>query len=140
MELQPTSIHYPPDDGYELCHGQLLGNKKFGFVQERKVFLFMISLNNYLFQLESHLAKPKIPSSLSLPSHASLLKQRQQPPITNHIYRDFCRELGSDPCNFFPPGGCGSEERGEALRVPQPPRPRAAPPRPRRPYRDSSGA
>lgn len=48
-ELQPTSTHYPPDDGYELCHSQLLGNQKLGFVQERKVFLFLVSLNNYLF-------------------------------------------------------------------------------------------
>lgn len=49
VQLQPTSIHYPPDDGYELRHGQLLGNQKLGFVQDRKVFLFMVSLNNYLF-------------------------------------------------------------------------------------------
>lgn len=46
---QPTSTHHSPDDGYELCHGQLFGNQKLGFVQERKVFLFMVSLNNYLF-------------------------------------------------------------------------------------------
>lgn len=44
----PAGAH-PPDDGNELRHAQLLGNKKLGFVQERKVFLFMVSLNNYLF-------------------------------------------------------------------------------------------
>lgn len=49
VQIQTSSMHYPPDDGYELCHGQLLGNQKLGFVQERKVFLFMVSLNNYLF-------------------------------------------------------------------------------------------
>lgn len=61
---RPKGACYLPDDGYELCHGQLLGNKKLGFVQERKVFLFMVSFNNYLFQLESHLARPKPSRSL----------------------------------------------------------------------------
>lgn len=66
LQHRPTGAHCLPDDGYELRHGQLLGNKKLGFVQERKVFLFMVSLNNYLFQLESRLAKPKPPRGWSI--------------------------------------------------------------------------
>lgn len=38
-----------PDDGDELRHGQLLGDEKLGFVQQGKVFLFLVSFNDYLF-------------------------------------------------------------------------------------------
>jgi len=48
LQRRPTGAHHPPDDGDELRHGQLLGNKKLGFVQERKVLLLVVPLNNDL--------------------------------------------------------------------------------------------